>query len=126
MFGNKVKIKSSPETIEKGLAGKTGVVYGETTPSMMDFDIIGTPNEDYALNVHFEDLNEGYWFDPELIEHLDNGEGTVITLEGVDKKWTKGSGGEWMEEDTTAPQNDSKSTEKESLPRKKWWHFNKK
>ena len=41
-FGNKVQIKRTPETEEKGLADKIGEIYGQTTPSIMDFEIIGT------------------------------------------------------------------------------------
>ncbi len=111
-FGNKIKIKSSSETEAKGLAGKIGEIYGETTPSMMDFEIIGTPEEDYALNVYFEELKESFWFDKELLEHLDNGEGAEMTLDGIDKKWTKDESGEWIEEDTSIKKN--------------WWEFWKK
>lgn len=44
-FGNKVRIKRTIETEEKGLADKEGEVYGQTTPSMMDFEVIGTLTE---------------------------------------------------------------------------------
>lgn len=118
-FGNKVKIKDSPETLEKGLAGKIGDVYGQTTPSMMDFEIIGTPKDDFAVNVYFDDLNTSYWFDADLLETVDDGQGAVITLDGVNKKWTKGQNGEWIEEDTTPttvrPTVQSRKT--------KWWEF---
>jgi len=100
-FGNKVKIKDTLATQEKGLAGKIGEVYGQTTPSMMDFEIIGTPKEDFAVNVYFDDLKTPYWFDADLLETIDNGEGSTITLDGINKKWTKGQNGEWIEEDTT-------------------------
>ncbi|QNL22256.1 hypothetical protein HZR84_09995 [Hyphobacterium sp. CCMP332] len=113
-FGNKVKIKDSPETREKELAGKVGDVYGQTTPSMMDFEIIGTPKDDFAVNVYFDDLQTSYWFDADLLETIDDGQGSVITLDGVDKKWTKGENGQWIEEDTT-PTTQS--------PDKKWWEF---
>jgi hypothetical protein len=108
-FGNKVRIKDSPLTKEKGLAGKVGEVYGQTTPSMMEIEIIGTPKEDTAVNVYFDDLKASYWFEADLLETIDDGQGAVITLDGIDKKWTKGQGGQWIEEDT-------KST-------KKWWEF---
>jgi hypothetical protein len=95
-FGNKVKIKHSPQTDEKGLAGKIGEIYGQTTPSIIDIEIIGTPKEDYAVNVYFNDLKESFWFDAELLEQIDDGKGTVMTLGS--KKWTKGKNGEWIEE----------------------------
>lgn len=108
-FGNKVRIKRTTETEEKGLADKKGEVYGQTTPSMMDADVIGTLTEDIAINVHFGDLDESFWFAEDLIEYLDNGQGAEITLDGIDKKWTKGKSGEWIEENTK--QNN------------KWWQF---
>lgn len=108
-FGSKVRIKRTTETEEKGLANKEGDVYGLTTPSIMDFDVIGNLIEDRAINVHFDDLNESFWFAEQLIEHLDSGNGTEIRLDGVDKKWTKGEKGEWIEENT---QKD-----------RKWWEF---
>ena len=108
-FGNKVRIKGTTETEEKGLAGKEGEVYGQTAPSMMDFEVIGTLTEDVAINVHFNDLDESFWFAEDLIEHIDNGQGAEITLDGIDKKWIKGENGDWIEEDT----------QKEN----KWWQF---
>ncbi len=108
-FGNKVRIRKTSETTEKELAGKIGEVFGQTTPSMMDFEIIGTLKEDVAINVHFEDLNESFWFAKDLIEHLDNGQGAEITLDGIDKKWTKEENGDWIEEDTKQDN--------------KWWQF---
>lgn len=118
-FGSKVKIKDSPVTREKGLAGKVGEVYGQTTPSMMDFEIIGTPKDDFAVNVYFDDLQTSYWFDADLLETIDDGQGSVITLDGVDKKWTKGENGQWIEEDTTPTRNQPtiQTTDK------KWWEF---
>lgn len=122
-FGNKVRIVDSPFTRAKGLAGKFGEITGQTTPSMMDFEIVGTPKEDVAIHVHFEDLESDYWFDPDLLENIDDGEGTVITLDGVNKKWTKGKNGVWLEEDTT------KSTQQVTLPsvpftrQPRWWEF---
>jgi hypothetical protein len=114
-FGSRVKIKSSSATVEKGLADKIGKVYGQTTPSMMDFEIIGNPKRDFAVNVFFDDLDAAYWFDEELLETIDNGQSATITLDGIDKKWTKNENGEWVEEDakTTQP----------TTERKNWWEF---
>lgn len=108
-FGNKVRIKRTSETEEKGLADKEGEVYGQTTPSMMDFEMIGTLTEDVAINVHFEDLGESFWFAEDLVERVDNGQGAEITLDGIDKKWTKGENDKWIEEDTQKAN--------------KWWQF---
>jgi hypothetical protein len=111
-FGNKVKINFTPETEKKELAGKIGEVFGKTTPSMMDFEIIGTLKEDVAINVHFEELEESFWFAEEVLEYINNGQGAEITLDGVDKKWTKRADDEWIEEDTIPQKNNNK-----------WWQF---
>lgn len=110
-FGNKVKIKSTPETAKRGLAGKTGNVFGQTTPSITEVEVIGEAVNDFAVNVYFEDLKNSYWFAEELIETVDTGVGSVITLNGVDKKWTKDSNSNWIEENTNPN------------TRKKWWKF---
>ncbi|WP_417608464.1 hypothetical protein [Owenweeksia hongkongensis] len=124
-FGNKVRIKRTAETIEKGLAQKEGEVYGQTTPSMMDFEVIGNLKEDFAINVHFEDLNESFWFTEDLIESLDNGQGVEITLDGIDKKWTKGENGEWIEE-AISPIRTEKKSERSQSEKYDWWKFWKK
>lgn len=126
-FGNSVRIKSSPETRSKGLDGKVGIVYGETTPSMMGFEIIGTPSEDFAINVFFEDLDTSFWFDANLLEKVDDGQGMVITLDGVDKKWTKGKNGEWIEEDISIATENTRQpaiiAQTEEVTKPKWWEF---
>lgn len=110
-FGNKVRIKSTSETEKSGFANRIGEIYGQTTPSMMDFEVIGNLNEDIAFNVFFEETKESIWFAEQLLEEIDNGEGATITLDGVDKKWTKNSNNEWIEENIKNP----------SL--KKWWQI---
>ena len=107
-FGNHVKIKSSNETENLNLAGKTGIIYGETIPSITNIKVIGNPNVESAINVYFDDINESFWFDPDLLQEIDNGVGSVMTLNGVDKKWTKDNVGNWIEENITE---------------KKWWQF---
>ena len=113
-FGNKVKIKSCPETEKKGLAERIGEIYGHTTPSLTEVEVIGQTDKDFALNVYFDDIKESFWFDESLIEQLDNGAGAEITLDGIDKKWIKDSNGNWIEEDLV--ENGTK----------KWWEFWKK
>ncbi|MCO5250174.1 MAG: hypothetical protein M9949_01985 [Candidatus Kapabacteria bacterium] len=39
-----------------------GRLDGQTTSSMMDLEIIGNLREDFAMNVHFEDIGESFWF----------------------------------------------------------------
>lgn len=84
-FGNQVKIISTPETEERGYANRIGEIFGQTTPSMMDFEVIGKLNEDVAFNVFFEETKESVWISEQLLEKIDNGERATITLDGVDK-----------------------------------------
>ena len=109
-FANKVKIKESPETLNLGLAGRIGVIYGETTPSIMGIEVIGDQKIDYALNVYFEDTKEMYWFSKDLLETIDNSVRSEITLDGIDKKWIKNSDGVWIESEN-------------KLKKKSWWRF---
>jgi hypothetical protein len=125
-FGNKVRIKRTSETEEKGLADKVGEVYGQTRPSMMELEIIGNLKEDFAINVYFKDLQESFWFVEELIEYIDNGHGTEITLDGINKKWTKREIGEWIEEDTSPTNNENITKQNQSQNSKDWWKFWKK
>ena len=39
-FGNTVRIKRTPETLEKALADKVGEIYGQTIPSIMDIELL--------------------------------------------------------------------------------------
>jgi hypothetical protein len=76
-----------------------GQVYGQTTPSVTGVEVIGEMNQDYAVNVHFEELNAEFWFAPELVEFMDHGTGTTITLDGIKKKWVRNKDGGWDEFD---------------------------
>src|SRR5690606_14932001 len=79
-FGDNVRILSSPETDERGLAGKEGQVHGETTPSVTLVEVIGEVKNDYAINVSIDGMDSELWFAPELLELVDNAgvPGTVI------------------------------------------------
>ena len=57
--------------------------------------MIGNSEGDYAINVNFEDRGVSLWFTPDLLEFIDHGAGREITLDGVDKKWTRTEEGEW-------------------------------
>ena len=67
-FGDTVKVLSTKQTEEAGLAGKTGEILGETSPSSTGVTYFGDAKEDYVVNVEFLDINEEYWFTPELLE----------------------------------------------------------
>ena len=96
-FGDNVRVRDTEATQKAGVAGLTGQVYGETTPSATGVDVIGDNARDYAINVHIEERGEALWFAPDQLEFVDHGAGTVLTLKGVDKKWTRTESGEWEE-----------------------------
>lgn len=98
-FGDEVRIYSTELTERLGFAGLTGIVFGQTVPSTSGVEgIIGLSVEDYAVNVYFEDRDEGFWFREDLLELLDHNAGTQITFDGVDKVWTRTESGQWKEE----------------------------
>ena len=96
-FADRVRIRSSEETRRLGLAGLEGVVYGWTTPSVTGVEVVGDRGDDHAVNVHLDERDEGFWFAEDLIETIDHGAGTVVTLDGVDKEWVRLPNGEWQE-----------------------------
>jgi hypothetical protein len=110
-FGDNVRICPSAETESKGVAGLTGQVYGQTTPSVTSVEVIGETTSDYAINVFFEDRNESFWFAPSLVEFIDHAPGTEMTLNGVAKKWVRTESGDWREESY------------EPKTAKRWWRF---
>jgi hypothetical protein len=67
-FADKVRVRTSPETESRGVAGLVGVVYGETRPSVTGVTVIGAVTSNYAVNVRFEGQKETFWFAPELLE----------------------------------------------------------
>ncbi len=96
-FGDNVRVRSTRVTDDAGVAGLFGQVYGETTPSVTNVDVIGVVKQDFAFNVFFKDRGEAFWFAPELIEFVDHGAGTEIRLDGVPMKWVRTEAGEWEE-----------------------------
>jgi hypothetical protein len=52
-FGDHVRIRATEETERLRLAGREGVVFGWTTPSVTGVEVIGTPAEDYAIPPYF-------------------------------------------------------------------------
>jgi hypothetical protein len=84
-FGDKIRVRSTPETEARCLAGLVGVVYGETTPSVTGVGVIGELATDYAIVVHFEEHGD-VWFTPELLEFADNEPGSEPRLVEAPKK----------------------------------------
>ena len=89
-FGDTVKVLSTEQTEEAGLAGKTGGILGETSPSSTGVTYFGDAKNDYVVNVEFLDINEEYWFTPELLELISgDSDKEVVTQSKVvqQKKW---------------------------------------
>ncbi len=89
-FGDTVKVLSTEQTEETGLAGKTGEILGETSPSSTGVTYFGDAKDDYVINVEFLDINEEYWFAPDLLELVSddsNKETTTYSKTVQQKKW---------------------------------------
>jgi hypothetical protein len=83
MFDN-VRIVSNEWTSRIGYADREGVCFGTTTPSVTGVEVIGSSEEDVALNVHFEDPTLlDAWFSPDLVVLVDHGAGTHIRVGAV-------------------------------------------
>lgn len=96
-FGDTVRVHLTKATEDVGVAGLVGKVYGETKPSVTEIEVIGDNGNDYAICVHFEETSKEIWIVPELLDFVDHGEGTEITLDGIDKKWVRNEDGGWTE-----------------------------
>lgn len=106
-FGDNVRVLTTPETAERGLAGLTGQIRGVTTPSVTNVEVIGGVLENCAFAVEIQGQSAALWFSPNLLELVDHAPGTEITIKGVAKKWTRAADGSWIESKTGAP----------------WWKF---
>jgi hypothetical protein len=108
-FGDNVRVASTPLTTSLGLAGLTGVVYGETTPSVTGVEVVGRATADYAVNVQLDGRDESLWFASELVEFVDHAPGTEIVI--GNKRAVRTASGEWMED---------RPPSKSARP---WWRF---
>ena len=109
-FGDNVRVRATDETEAAGVAGLVGQIYGSTTPSITNVQVIGLLTDDSALNVHFKSIGQAHWFAAHLLAFVDHGAGTEIRLDGVDKKWTRAVDGRWIKETLAA----------KTRP---WWRF---
>lgn len=96
-FGDNVVVKRTDVTVPLGLAGLRGQVSGHTTPSITRVEVVGECADDFAVGVHLEQRDQAVWFAPTLLEFVDHGAGTEISLDGVPKKWVRTATGEWQE-----------------------------
>jgi hypothetical protein len=68
-----VRVRATPETEAAGYADLVGEIMGETIPSSSGVaEIVGTTEEDYAINLWFEEKREQAWFAPELLSPADD------------------------------------------------------
>ena len=114
-FGNwfdRVRVRATSITEAAGLAGRIGQVYGETVPSSSGVgreEIIGELKEDYAVNVHFDELNKSAWLTRDLLEFVDHAPGTQITVGGTTRVRT--ATGEWIENPAKPPPRRPRSSD---------------
>ena len=81
MFGDRVRIRSTPETVGLGIAERVGVVYGQSIPSKSGVGpVVGDRGEDYAFNVDFQDGSDGLWYAPHLVDFVDFAPGTEVMV----------------------------------------------
>jgi hypothetical protein len=106
-FGDNVRVRSTPETRERGIAGLRGQVYGETTPSTTGVQVMGTTDSDFAVNVRFLEQNKDYWFALDLLEFENHAPGTEIRIGNVAWTWVRSASGEWVKQSVDT--------------RKSWW-----
>ncbi len=116
-FGDNVRVRVTAETERTDVAGLEGQVCGHTTPSATGVDVIGDPESDFAIAVHFETRADSLWFAPGLLELVDHAPRTEVRLAGSDKKWTRTPKGGWVEESTS---DDTPGRTARSQP---WWKF---
>jgi hypothetical protein len=90
-FGDTVKVLSTEQTEEANLVGKIGEVLGETSPSSTGVKYFGDAKDDYVINVEFQDINEEYWFTPDLLELVEQDSKSKTTSDNLEqvknKKW---------------------------------------
>ncbi len=89
-----VRVVSTPETIAAGYADRTGTCFGFTTPSVTRVPVVGTLEDDFALNVGFDD-DTSAWFDPSLVAFVDVNAGQIVEV--GDRRSIRLPNGEWVE-----------------------------
>lgn len=96
-FGDNVRIVRTAETERLGIAEMIGNVYGETTPSVSNVEVIGTLTSDYAFNVHFDMLDANFWIAPHLLEFVNHAPGTEVHVHGSPFKSVRQRDGTWKD-----------------------------
>jgi hypothetical protein len=96
-YGDNVRIRRTPETERLGIADAIGNVYGETTPSESQVEVIGEPRSDHAFHVYFDSLQKSYWLTPGMLEFVDHAPGTEVHVHGTSFKSVRQRDGSWKE-----------------------------
>ena len=98
-FGDRVRIRATPETLEAGVDGRMGQIYGQTTPSngLLTDPIIGEPRTDLAFNVRLDEADVDVWIAPDLLELIDHAPGTTIGIGDV--SFVRQQDGSWERTD---------------------------
>ena len=99
-FGDRVRIKTTPDTEAAGVAGLEGDVYGLTKPSLTGVTVIGGSPGDRALNVSIEGRG-ALWFCPDLVETLHPNAGMEIRV--GDLRSVRNADGSWSESKRDSP-----------------------
>ena len=89
-----VRIRSTPATVAAGYGEAEGTVFGVTTVSLTNVEVIGVAEDDCAINVDFGGALPSAWFQPSLVEVTGQPK-TTISLGGADFQRPDG-GGEWI------------------------------
>ena len=106
-FGDHVRIRQDGSSELERFSDLLGIVYGVTTPSVTNVEIVGRSLEDAALNVHFDELDAAYWFDPSVVEFVDHAAGTELQIDGAPVKAVRQADGSWLEVPVDAPEKPS-------------------
>ena len=89
------RICSTPVTNEAGYAGAEGIVFGVTTVSATNVEVVGDAEDDCAINVDFGGALPSAWFQPSLVEITGQPQ-TTISIGGAELKRPEG-GGDWVQ-----------------------------
>jgi hypothetical protein len=100
-FGDTVRIRDTELTRKLGIAGQSGSVYGETTPSVSGIEVAGGACNDHALSVMLAERGEQLWLAADLVEFVDHAPGTEEALGG--RRFVRAATGDWEEKRSGQP-----------------------
>ncbi len=113
-FGDTVRVRATPVTTARGIAGLKGEVTGQMTPSVVKVEIIGELVDDLAFNVTLPGLGKAFWFAEEQLELVDLELGTELRFENAPARLIRTQDGSWVEL--------TEAADAEPRPVKKpWW-----